>query len=383
MAHQMELVPMDRSNLDVSEGELKTIAVEKANRAINTRFSGKVDYDMLLVVFKENFRKKWDKMQPSPDTGMQGFDELAVIGAGSFGRVKLVREKSTGNYYAAKFVLKEMIVKTKQVPHIFNEKRVLLSIDFPYVVMMDFSRKDFDSLIFGLPFINGGELFTYHRKVRKFSEKQARFYSAQVLLALEYLHNLQLLYRDLKPENILIDKKGYLKITDFGFTKLVETRTMTLCGTPEYLAPELIKSKPYSTSVDWWAFGVLVYEFVAGNSPFAIYNREVMMMYSKICDAAYKIPAAFPPALKDLVQRLLVVDASKRLGCLSNAQKDIKNHEWFKGVDWYGLLNQQIVPPYVPLITNMEDLSNFDKFPEEKKMTKSKTNKYPDVFAEF
>ncbi|XP_011210032.1 cAMP-dependent protein kinase catalytic subunit 2 [Bactrocera dorsalis] len=382
MAHQMELVP---SNVgQAAESEMKIIAVEKANKPINTRFSGKVDYDMVLVVFRDSFLKKWDKMTPSPDTGLQGFDELATIGAGSFGRVKLVREKSTGNYYAAKLVLKEMIVKTKQVPHIFNEKRVLLSIDFPYVVMMDFCRKDFDHLIFGLPFINGGELFTYHRKVRKFSEKQARFYAAQIFLGLEYLHNLQLLYRDLKPENILIDRKGYLKITDFGFAKRVETRTLTLCGTPEYLAPELIKSKPYSTSVDWWAFGVLVYEFVAGNSPFSEYNRDVMMMYGKICDGAYKIPASFPPMLKDLISKLLVVDPSKRLGCLTNAHKDIKNHDWFKGVDWYGLLNQQIQPPYVPVISNMEDLSNFDKYPEDRKNApKSKTNKYPEIFAEF
>ncbi|XP_017491610.1 PREDICTED: protein kinase DC1-like, partial [Rhagoletis zephyria] len=219
MAHQMELVPMQRSQTDISEGKMKHIAIEKANKAINTRFSGNVDYDMMLVMFKESFLEKWEKMTPSPDTGVQGFDELATIGLGSFGRVKLVREKSTGNYYAAKFVLKEMVVRTKQVPHIFNEKRVLLSIDFPFVVMMEFCRKDFDNLIFGLPFINGGELFTYHRKVRKFSEKQARFYASQVLLALEYLHNLQLLYRDLKPENLLIDKRGYLKLTDFGFAK--------------------------------------------------------------------------------------------------------------------------------------------------------------------
>lgn len=168
-------------------------------------------------------------------------------------------------------------------------------------------------------------------RVRKFNEKQSRFYGAQVLLALEYLHHMNLIYRDLKPENILMDAKGYIKVTDFGFTKVrlsllsslrsllisffiqrVENRTSTLCGTPEYLAPEIIQLKPYNKSVDWWAFGVLLYEFVVGQSPFSIHNRDVILMYSKICMGEMRLPSFFTSQMKNLIENLMQVDPSKR-----------------------------------------------------------------------
>uniref|UniRef100_A0A1A9W6K8 Protein kinase domain-containing protein n=1 Tax=Glossina brevipalpis TaxID=37001 RepID=A0A1A9W6K8_9MUSC len=346
-------------------------------------FSPSVDYDTVLTKFREDFNKRWEGSSVSPETGLEGFEEKATLGAGSFGRVILVKEKSTVRYFAAKILLKDQIVRTKQVSHVHNEKKVLECMRFPFLIFLEFSAKDFDCLYLGLPFINGGELFTYHRKVRKFNEKQARFYAAQVFLGLEYLHNVHLLYRDLKPENILIDSNGYLKITDFGFAKKVETRTMTLCGTPEYLPPEIIQSKPYGTSVDWWSYGVLVFELVAGNSPFSPYSKDVMVMYAKICEGEYKMPAFFSAQLKDLVDHLLQVDLSKRYGNLTNGVKDIKDHAWFKPIDWYAVLNQEIAAPYVPTVANMEDLSNFDKYPETKPMHKSKANRHGDVFINF
>ncbi|XP_022213271.1 cAMP-dependent protein kinase catalytic subunit 2-like isoform X3 [Drosophila obscura] len=148
--------------------------------------------------------------------------------------------------------------------------------------------------------------------MRKFNEKQSRFYASQVVLALEYMHRMNLMYRDLKPENILLDVKGYIKLTDFGFTKRVEGRTTTLCGTPEYLAPEIIQLKPYNKCVDWWAFGILLFEFVSGRSPFAAHNRDVILMYSKICLGEYRIPNYFTAHLKNMVEGLMQVDTSKR-----------------------------------------------------------------------
>ncbi|XP_046805623.1 cAMP-dependent protein kinase catalytic subunit 2 isoform X2 [Lucilia cuprina] len=360
-----------------------TSVIEATRRMPPTKYySPGVDYDDLLQKFREEFNKAWDNPKPSPESGLDGYDELATLGAGSFGRV-LIKHRNAGNYYAVKILVKDQIVKTKQVTHVHNEKRVLAAINFPFLISLEFSAKDYDYLYLGLPFINGGELFTYHRKVRKFNEKQARFYAAQVFMGLEYMHTMHLLYRDLKPENILLDKYGYIKITDFGFAKKVETRTLTLCGTPEYLAPEIIQSKPYGTSVDWWSFGILLYEFVAGSSPFAPHNRDVMVMYTKICEGTYKMPAYFSAPLKDLIDHLLQVDLSKRYGNLINGIKDIKDHAWFKNVDWYALLNQEIPPPYIPRISNVEDLSNFDKYPDPKPPHKSKVNRHADLFASF
>ncbi|KAH8294061.1 hypothetical protein KR054_007930 [Drosophila jambulina] len=345
-------------------------------------FSPKVDYLDILDKLRDEFEQRFSTNIPSPSDGLDRYNIRSLLGSGSFGKVYLVVDKASGAYYASKEMNKDQIVKSKQVPHVMSEKTVLRSMRFPNVVHLVASHKDFDSVYLILPLIGGGELFTYHRKVRKFSEKDAKFYAAQVFLALEYMHYCKLLYRDLKPENIMIDKHGYLKVTDFGFAKKVETRTMTLCGTPEYLPPEIIQSKPYGSSVDWWAFGVLVYEFVAGSTPFYPYSKDVMRMYDKICAAEYKMPSSFSPALRHLIEHLLQVDLSRRYGNLSNGVGDIKEHEWFKEVHWIAILNQTQTAPYVPNIKNPEDLSNFDKA-ADKARTKSKTMRHEEAFAEF
>ncbi|XP_017020981.1 cAMP-dependent protein kinase catalytic subunit 2-like [Drosophila kikkawai] len=345
-------------------------------------FSPKLDYNNILDKLSDEFYKLYSSNESSPSHGLEDYDIKATLGVGSFGKVQLVREKSSGVYFAAKELNKDEIVKNKQVIHVMSEKMVLRSMLFPNVVHLVASYKDFDSLYLVLPLIGGGELFTYHRKVRKFNEKQAKFYAAQVFLALEYLHHCSLLYRDLKPENIMLDKNGYLKVTDFGFAKRVETRTMTLCGTPEYLPPEIIQSKPYGKSVDWWSFGVLVYEFVAGFTPFAVHSRDVMVMYTKICEGEYKMPNFFSDELRHLIFHLLMVDLSKRYGNLSNGNRDIKEHEWFKEVEWIPILNQTVNAPYVPNISNPEDISNFDKI-NEKPRPKSTVMRHEEMFKDF
>ncbi|XP_032597601.1 cAMP-dependent protein kinase catalytic subunit 2 isoform X2 [Drosophila grimshawi] len=283
-----------------------------SNTHLRTAFNSKEDYGITLDILRKEFDERWHNQEPSPYTNLEGYSQRAILGNGSFGTVLLVKEKKSKNYYAAKMMNKDDLVRLKQVGHVHNEKMVLSSVRFPFLVHLIDSSKDFDYLYLVLPFINGGELFTYHRKVHKFNEKQSRFYGVQVLLALEYLHHMDLMYRDLKPENILMDARGYIKLTDFGFTKRVEGRTSTLCGTPEYLAPEIIQLKPYSRSVDWWAFGILLYEFVAGHSPFSLHSRDVIVMYSKICLADYRVPSSFTCNLKHLVDSLLQVDSSKR-----------------------------------------------------------------------
>ncbi|XP_055851564.1 cAMP-dependent protein kinase catalytic subunit 2-like [Episyrphus balteatus] len=339
-------------------------------------------YDDYLDNMKKEFLTKWEHNNLSIMGGLDDHEQIAVLGVGSFGRVKLCKAPATGKYVAVKVMLKEYIVKHKQVKHVHQEKRVLQSINFPVLMTLEFARKDNDYIYLAMPYINGGELFSFHRKLKKFNEKQAKFYGAQVFLGLEYLHTLQLLYRDLKPENILLDHKGYIRITDFGFAKRVLDRTMTLCGTPEYLAPEIIQAKPYGCSVDWWAFGILIYEFVSGKSPFSHYNKDPMKMYAKICDCDYKMPSYFSKDLRDLVGNLLQVDLSKRFGNMMNGNKDIKRHNWFKSMDWCALYNQEVEAPYIPTTTDLEDTSNFDKYPNVP-MVHSNLNKFEEYFADF
>lgn len=192
---------------------------------------------------------------------LEDFELDRTIGTGSFGRVMIVYVKRNRTQrYAMKMLKKENIVKMKQVEHTLNEKKILCSVDFPFIVKLVYSFKDTSNLYMVLEYVSGGEMFTHLRKIGKYSEENACFYASQIVLTFEYLHYLNCVYRDLKPENVLYDSNGYVKITDFGFAKIIKDRTWTLCGTPEYLAPEIILSRGYNKAVDWWALGVLIYE---------------------------------------------------------------------------------------------------------------------------
>ncbi|GFS36946.1 cAMP-dependent protein kinase catalytic subunit 1 [Trichonephila inaurata madagascariensis] len=174
---------------------------------------------------------------------LKDFERIQTLGTGSFGRVMLVQNKETKKYFAMKILDKLKVVKLKQVDHTLNEKRILQAVDFPFMVNMVYHFKDNSYLYMVLEYVSGGEMFSHLRRTGRFSEPSARFYASQIVLSFEYLHHLDLVYRDLKPENLLIDEEGYVKVTDFGFAKKVRGRTWTLCGTPEYLAPEVILSK--------------------------------------------------------------------------------------------------------------------------------------------
>jgi protein kinase A len=219
-------------------------------------------------------------------------------------------------------------------------------------------------------------------RAKKFPENQAKFYAAQVVLALEYIHKLGMVYRDIKPENILLDYKGFVKITDFGFCKVLKDRTYTLCGTPEYLAPEIVQNKGYGQSVDWWSFGVLIYEMAAGYSPFSKGNPDQMEMMERIVAGKFKVPSAFTSDLKDLVQGILQTDLSKRLGNLKNGVADIKNHDWFKSITWDEIYTLKANPPYIPNVSGPGDYSQFDKF-DDVTLIVSDIDKYAQEFADF
>lgn len=181
----------------------------------------------------------------------------------------------------------------------------------------------------------------------------------------EYLHNRNIIYRDLKPENILIDKQGYLKLTDFGFAKICENVTYTLCGTPEYLAPEVLLSKGHGKPVDWWCLGILIYEMLVGIDPFN--DDDPMAIYQRILKGKIKFPRDFDKDAKSIVKHLLVADTAKRYGCLKGGANDIKEHRWFGGLDWGALEQRKVKARYIPEVEDIEDTSNFSEYPDSPK----------------
>ena len=272
-----------------------------------------------------------DHGQGSPHPVLSRLNTGDTLGTGTFGRVRLCKaadlkkafedegmtpEKGsplqTNCVFALKIMKKSEVVRLKQVEHIKNEKEILSEVNHPFIVTLYCAFQDERNLYMLLEFIIGGELFTHLRKAGKFANDHTRFYAAQIVMALQYLHNDSVVYRDLKPENLLLDLIGYLKITDFGFAKKVEDRTWTLCGTPEYLAPEIIQSKGHGKSVDWWALGILVYEMLAGYPPF--YDENPFGIYQKILAGKLEFPRHFETHARDLIRKLLTADRTKRIG---------------------------------------------------------------------
>lgn len=316
----------------------------------------------------------WGKINLSVDykparnkaLSIDDFDLLKVIGKGSFGKVMQVRKKDTQKIYALKAIRKSYIVSKSEVTHTLAERTVLARIDCPFIVPLKFSFQSPEKLYLILAFINGGELFYHLQKEGRFDLSRSRFYTAELLCALETLHNLDVIYRDLKPENILLDYQGHIALCDFGLCKLNmkdKDKTDTFCGTPEYLAPELLLGQGYSKVVDWWTLGVLLYEMLTGLPPY--YDEDVPKMYKKILQEPLRFPDGFDRDAKDLLVGLLSRDPKRRLGY--NGADEIKKHPFFSQMSWKRLLMKGYIPPYKPPVTSAIDTSNFDQeFTREK-----------------
>ncbi|MCJ1316723.1 camp-dependent protein kinase catalytic subunit [Xylographa vitiligo] len=288
-----------------------------------------------------------------------------TLGTGSFGRVHLVQSKHNQRFYAVKVLKKQQVVKMKQVEHTNDERRMLQRVKHPFLVTLWGTFQDAKNLYMVMDFVEGGELFSLLRKSQRFPNPVAKFYAAEVTLALDYLHSMHIIYRDLKPENLLLDRHGHLKITDFGFAKEVPDITWTLCGTPDYLAPEVVASKGYNKSVDWWSLGILIFEMLCGFTPFWD-GGSPMKIYENILKGRVKYPPYIHPDAQDLLQRLITPDLTKRLGNLHSGSKDVMQHPWFAEVTWDRLAKKDIDAPYVPPVKGgVGDASQFDKYPEE------------------
>ncbi|KAF5387072.1 hypothetical protein D9615_001675 [Tricholomella constricta] len=298
---------------------------------------------------------------------LSDFDVRGTLGTGTFGRVLLVRHRtstshpSTQNHFAMKVLRKTEIVRLRQVEHVNAERYILSRVSHPFVVDLFATFQDSLNIYMLMSYVPGGELFTHLRRARRFTPDVTRFYLATIILALKYLHSFNIIYRDLKPENLLLDARGYLRLTDFGFAKIVDDRTWTLCGTPEYLAPEIIQSDGHGKAADWWACGVLCYEMLVGYPPF--FDESPYDIYEKILNGHIHWPRTMDHLSRDLIRAFLNPDRTKRLGNMNGGPQDILDHPWFRGVDWDALERREINAPIIPHTSSVDDTRHFLHLP--------------------
>ncbi|TPX75764.1 hypothetical protein CcCBS67573_g02972 [Chytriomyces confervae] len=306
------------------------------------------------------FRQTSTDATHSKGLSVDDFEILKVLGKGSFGKVVQVRKKDTGRIYAMKILKKSSIVERDEVQHTLAERNVLAKVSHPFIVNIKFSFQSKDKLYLVLAFVNGGELFHHLQLQGKFKEERAKLYAAELLSALECLHSFNIIYRDLKPENILLDYTGHIALCDFGLCKFNMkdgNKTNTFCGTPEYLAPELLLGHGYTKCVDWWTLGVLIYEMTTGLPPF--YDENQNEMYKRIVSEPLSLPDELSADLKDLLSKMLDRDQTRRLG--TNGAEEIKKHPFFAEINWQRLNARKYRPTFRPEVKNAADTSNFDE----------------------
>jgi len=296
------------------------------------------------------------------DTKLGEFKFLGILGIGSFGQVSLVKDPNTNKTYSLKGVRKIRVVETGQQEHMKNERAVQAIMDSPFIVKLYATYQDRARVYLLMEAVLGGELFTVLRYNGKFSERTSRFYASCCVQAFEHMHSKNVIYRDLKPENLMLDERGYIKITDFGFAKK-RNNTSTLCGTPEYLAPEVIRNLTQSFGVDWWGLGILIYEMVVSHPPFE--DAEHLKMYEKILRKPVDYPRHVTQTCRDVIDSLLRKNFRRRLGSGPGGAAAVRQHIWFKDFKWDGLVKSTLKSPYVPRIKNREDLSCFEYYPDD------------------
>lgn len=291
---------------------------------------------------------------------LEDFEILSVLGKGSFGKVYQVQKKDNSKIYAMKVLDKKFLIEKHEVGHTLTEKNILMKTKHPFLVNLKFSFQTETKLYFVLDYVPGGELYFHLQREKCFDENRTRFYTSELVLALEFLHHNDIIYRDLKPENILLDERGHIRLTDFGLSKEgvgQDDRTKTFCGTPVYLAPEILEGEGYGKDVDWWCLGNLIYEMITGTPPF--FARTVHATLAKIKRTEYHVPSNMSEPAKAIVAGFLNPNPTKRLGHGGNIVA-IKGQTFFKGTNWEALEQKKITPPFIPKIKGKGDNTNFD-----------------------
>ena len=313
------------------------------------------------------------------------FIPLKLLGRGSFGQVILARLKINNKLYAMKILDKSQLKLKHQEVHTKAERDLMVKINCPFIVNIKSAFQDEKYLYIVSDFMQGGDMYYHMHEAHKLDFERTQFYIAEIVLAIEYLHNNNMVYRDLKPENILLDSKGHIKLTDFGLSKMLSSskdKAFTICGTPQYLAPEVFIHKGYDKNVDWWSLGCLIYEMLTGQLPFNIKRGNKINL--NIYKQNIKFPRFLDEDSKDLIRKLLIFDPKKRLCSGKNGAEAIKKHPFFEEINWEDFWNRKIIPPFKPDLEDETDLKYFDsQFTNEPVESFSKNPRSREVSYEY
>jgi len=340
-------LPFSKLTLHKTESPLELSECPSKGKQIN---QGSLSDDEFDDVKKEN-----------EGVGLDDFEVLKLVGQGAFGKVYQVRKKGTSEIYAMKVMRKDKIVEKNHAEYMKAERDILTKVDHPFVVQLRYSFQTKYRLYLVLDFINGGHLFfqLYHQGL--FREELARIYTAEIVSAVAHLHANGIMHRDLKPENILLDADGHAMLTDFGMAKEFDenTRSNSMCGTVEYMAPEIFQGRGHDKAADWWSVGVLLFEMLTGKPPFVGGNRDKIQQ--KIVKEKIKLPTYLSSEVHSMLKGLLHKEAGRRLGSGPGGSDEIKNHKWFKSVNWKRLEARQIEPSFRPNVAGKTCIANFDE----------------------
>lgn len=358
-----EDIDTDEAGSDLNNYKEGEVSLENSRTSIkdvhDEAFNNAYDFETDELVRRESILL-FSSVAAQAKFTLEDFEIKSILGKGTFGKVYLTQLKPTGQMYAIKTMRKDVLIETDQIDATKLERDILLNCNHQFLVGMDYVFQNDLRLYFVMPFVKGGELYTHFLKNKRFPEEVVKFYATQMVMAIGYLHEKNIIHRDLKLENILIDEEGYLKIIDFGLAKILkdEEEAMTFWGTPEYIAPEVIGRKGHDKAVDWWALGVIIYEMLIGVTPF--YNKNRNMMLSKIQFAKIIFPdkkrykIEYSDEVQNLICQLLVKKKEKRLGSINDAE-EVLEHQWFKDVDTKSILNKDITPPFTPVLKDDSD----------------------------